>query len=259
MAVAKNAGLFTELDDRDFRAGSFERRVFRVGAGPPVLLLHELPGLSPLTLAFARERLAPAGFSVHMPVLFGEPGDRKLLCNTARVCLSQVIALWRSGCESPLLDWLKALCQDLRSRHPGPGVGVIGMCITGHFAIALMAEPSVVAPVTCQPVVPLWPCAARQLGLSSEQLRSVEMRAAASAPKPALLGLRFEADCLSPQARFEHLRASLGAGFEAHEIPGRGHSTLIEHFDPDTNSPTSKALVRVLAFLRERLLVDHPE
>ena len=37
----------------------------------------------------------------------------------------------------------------------GPGVGAIGMCFTGNFALTMMLEPSMLAPVLSQPSLPL--------------------------------------------------------------------------------------------------------
>ena len=56
-----------------FQAAGFERDVYRRGTGPGVVIIHEIPGITPKVTAFANEVVA-AGFTVVMPSLVGEPG-----------------------------------------------------------------------------------------------------------------------------------------------------------------------------------------
>ena len=53
--------------------GRWTRPVYRRGAGPAVIVIHEMPGLHPLVLRFA-SRVAAAGMTVFCPHLFGEAG-----------------------------------------------------------------------------------------------------------------------------------------------------------------------------------------
>jgi len=51
------------------------RDVWQAGTGPAVIVIHELPGLHPGVIDFAR-RVVAAGFTAVMPSLFGTPGRR---------------------------------------------------------------------------------------------------------------------------------------------------------------------------------------
>ncbi|MGA7800157.1 MAG: dienelactone hydrolase family protein [Gammaproteobacteria bacterium] len=241
------------------------RRVLRQGSGAAVIVMHELPGPTPQVLAFA-DRLAGAGFTAVLPVLFGVPGkplSRAYLAGEfARVCVSREFHCLRRNRSSPVTDWLRALCTHMHAECGGPGVGVVGMCLTGGFALALAADPSVLAPVMAQPSLPLGITASHRaaLGVSPQELAAVRARVAGGA---RLLGLRFSQDRLCPRARFERLRRELGEGFESVEIdssPGNrdgidatAHSVLTMDLVDRPGHPTHDALERVLAFLRERL------
>jgi dienelactone hydrolase len=238
---------------RWFEASGIRHAVYRRGVGPHVLLLHELPGLSARTLQITALHLVRAGFCVHLPLLFGAPGESRLLSHLPALCISRELQLFRSRASAPLLDWLRDLCRELHAANPdGPGVGVIGMCLTGNFAIALLAEPSVIAPVTCQPSLPLLPCSGLALGLADADLEAAKLRAETLAA-PALLGLRYARDRWCPKARFDRLQEEFGTGFKAVEVPGCGHSTLVEDFVDVPGSPSERAMGEVLDFLRQRL------
>ncbi len=163
----------------------------------------------------------------------------------ARLCVSREFALLASGATTPLAGWVRDLARTLHAECGGPGVGVLGMCVTGGFALAAMLEPAVVAPVLAQPAVPvpLGPGRAADLGLAATDLDRVVQRATDGCP---VLGVRYASD-RSTGTRFETLRRRLGEAFLAVELPGRGHATLTAERDP-------VAVERVTAFLRERLL-----
>jgi dienelactone hydrolase len=149
-----------------------------------------------------------------------------------------------AGKSSPVVSWLRALAHEEHARAGGPGVGVVGMCFTGGFALAMMVDDAVAAPVLCQPSVPFAVGRARaaDLNLSPADLEVVRRRAAEGC---AVLGLRFRKDPATG-TRFDTLRRELGDGFVAVELEGRGHSTVTEH-------RRQEAVDRVLAFFRERL------
>ena len=67
------------------------------------------------------------------------------------------------------------------------------MCFTGGFALAMMVDTSVVAPVLAQPSAPfaVSPGGSRDLNLSPSDLAVVKERAAAGCE---VLGLRFSKD-----------------------------------------------------------------
>ncbi len=244
-----------------FSHDGVSRGVYRLGSGPGVVLLHEVPGITPEAARLAR-RLAEAGYSVLMPSLFGTPGKpftvRYVAATVARVCIAGEFAALASARSGPIVDWLRALCRAAHAELGGPGVGVIGMCFTGNFAIALMADESVTAPVTSQPSLPFGRPA--ELKVSDDELVQIRARARAGVP---LLGLRFTGDPLCPAARFQRLRAELGERFEAIEIDStsgrhRGvrrfaHSVLTLDFVDEAGHPTRAALDRVLTFFAERL------
>lgn len=248
---------------RDFAETSFEhagrkRPVYRAGEGPGVIVVHEIPGITPEVARFAKW-VVEAGFHVVMPSLFGTPGKPKsagyILGAFARACISREFHMLASDAASPITEWLRALCRVVHEEQGGRGVGAVGMCLTGNFALSLMMEPAMMAPVLSQPSLPLPLGAARKRGLhvSPEQL------AAAQARSVPVLGLRFDTDPACPRERFERLREAFGARFEAIEIPARHaatkmrHSVLTNDLIDEAGQPTAAARDRVLAFLAENL------
>lgn len=239
--------------------------VFRGGAGPAVIVIHEIPGLHPGVVGFAR-RVVAAGFTVYMPSLVGEPGRPMTvpysLRSIARACIAREFTTWATGATSPITVWLRALARDAHAACGGTGVGVVGMCLTGGFALAMMVDATVVAPVLSQPSLPfpLTRRHRRDLGISDRDLAAVKARVADGA---CVMGLRFTGDVLVPAARFQRLRDELGDGFIAIEIDSsRGnphgitpvaHSVLTHHFVDEPGHPTREALDRVLGFFADRL------
>jgi len=185
---------------------------------------------------------------VVMPSLFGTPGVPQglgpIVKVMARVCVSSEFVAFRAGRTSPVTRWLGALADELHRELGGPGVGALGMCLTGGFALGMMASGPVVAPVLSQPSspIPLTPRGRADLGLSPADLETVKKKVADGCP---VLGLRYRGD-LATGTRFETLRRELGDGFLAVELPGKGHSVVTEHRDEES-------VQRVIAFFRERL------
>lgn len=241
------------------------RTVFCKGDGPGVVIMHEIPGITPEVQRFA-ERIADAGFTVFVPHLFGMPGKPLTapyaLGQMARACISREFLVLASRRSSPICDWLRALCRHVHAELGGKGVGALGMCLTGNFALALMVDDAVMAPVLSQPSLPfpLGKDRRKALHLSDDELRVVKRRAAAGV---GVLGLRFTHDPLCPPERFQRLRDELGNGFEGIEIdssPGNpyrhartAHSVLTKDLIDKEGQPTRAALERVLVFLSERL------
>jgi dienelactone hydrolase len=143
-----------------------------------------------------------------------------------------------------------------------PGVGVVGMCFTGGFALATALELSVVASVMSQPAMPapIGKHGRAALGLDAEDLATITERANDGL---RVLGLRFTNDRGCPPERFETLRATLGTSFEGIEIdssPGNpagvappAHAVLTVSLVDEPGHPTRVALDRVLTFLAEQL------
>jgi len=245
-------------------AGS-ERVVYQRGEGPGVVVMHEIPGITPEVARFARI-VADDGFRVYLPHLFGDPGrplsPGYVLGQMARACVSREFHVLASRSSSPITDWLRALCRKAHAECGGPGVGAIGMCLTGNFALALMVDECVMAPVLSQPSLPFPVTRERRSGLhvSPADLEVVRERARGGC---GVLGLRFTGDPMVPGERFERLRRELGEGFEAIEIdsgPGNpyglgraAHSVVTTELVDEAGHPTRQALDRVLGLFRERL------
>jgi dienelactone hydrolase len=242
------------------------RPVYRRGSGPAVIIIHEVPGVTPRVAAFGT-RVADAGFTAVLPSLFGTPGKDVsggyALRSMVQGCVSREFANWALSTTSPITLWLRALAKAEHARCGGPGVGAVGMCFTGGFALALMVADEVAAPVLSQPSLPFPLGAARKrdLAISNQDLAVIKARAAEG---QCVLGLRFTGDRAVPGERFQRLRDELGDRFIAVEIdsspgnrygvPRRAHSVLTEHLVDEPGHPTREALDRVLEFFRERLL-----
>ncbi|MCL8024406.1 dienelactone hydrolase family protein [Nocardioides bruguierae] len=227
--------------------------VHQRGEGPGVLVVHEVPGPTPSVVAFAEE-VVDAGFTVALPHLFGDlgrpPSGGYLARTVARVCVSRELTALGTGVTTPVAGWLRSLARDLHERVGGPaaapGVGVVGMCFTGGFALATMVDEAVAAPVLCQPSAPFAIGRRRSadLNLSPGDLETVKARVSAGCP---VLGVRYAEDPLVG-TRFDTLRRELGEGFLAVELDGAGHSTVTEQRD-------QHAVDEVLGFLRSRLVL----
>jgi dienelactone hydrolase len=254
-----------DFESSTFTAEGTARVIYRLGSGPAVIVISELPGITPLVARFGRT-VAGAGFTAVLPHVFGHdgrsPSNGYTLGSLARVCVSREFTVLALGRTSPIITWLRALAQDEHRRCGGPGVGAVGMCFTGGFALGMMVDDVVVAPVLSQPSLPFPVSRSRRraVGLSESDTQRVQQRALAGT---CVLGLRFSGDTWSPPERFEQLRELLGDAFVAVELdstPGNphghkkmAHSVLTEDLDDRPGTPTRDALDRVLSFFRERL------
>jgi dienelactone hydrolase len=220
---------------------------YRRGTGPGVVVISEIPGITPAVIAFADE-VVDAGFTVVMPHLFGTPGAANgtvpVVRTLGRICVSRELSLLALGQTQPVADWLRSLARALHADVGGPGVGAVGMCFTGGFALAMMVDTAVVAPVLAQPSAPIaiTPKRSADLNLSPADLDAVKARAAAGCQ---VLGLRYRSDPMVGK-RFDTLSRELGDAFLRVEFPGREHATLTEHRQQE-------AVDRVLAFFAEKL------
>ncbi len=252
-------------DDFELDHDGTRRTVFTRGSGPAVVVIHEIPGITPEVLRFA-QRVVDAGFRVYLPHLFGTPGRPFGMGYVASqlflACIRREFHVLARNHASPITGWLRAVCRRAFEECGGVGVGAVGMCLTGNFALALMVDERLMAPVLSQPSLPfpVTPSHRRALHVSPEELQAVRRRAAGGC---GVLGLRFTRDPLCPPERFERLREELGEAFEAIEIdsspgnpwgiPRTAHSVLTVDLVDEAGHPTRQALDRVLAFLRERL------
>lgn len=258
------ADSLADFTQRTFSAEGTRLTIWEKGSGPGVLVMHEVPGITPEVADFAR-RIADAGYTVSMPCLFGVPGQPyshlRSLQQLARACIAREFRVLALRQSSPITHVLRALCRDLHHRCGGPGVGAVGMCLTGNFALALMLEPCMLAPVLSQPSLPfaLTPAHARDLHLNDVELSAVKQRAQEGCP---VLGLRFRNDPMSPAARFSRLQDELGPAFRAVTLDiGKHarttpipHSVLaLERREEDPAHPTHEAMNAVLTLFAERL------
>jgi dienelactone hydrolase len=235
-----------------FTGGGYTHDVYRRGDGPGVVLIPEIPGIHPGVLGLGNH-LVDNGFTVAIPSLFGEPGRPVTVGYTLdslrRVCVAREFAALATNKHRPVADFLRALARDLNASTPGKGVGVIGQCFTGGFALAAAVDDSVLAPVLSQPSTPF--------PLTPFKDRATEQGVCA-------MGLRFSKDLMSPSERFTTLKERLGDAFEVIEIdsgPGNGHgfsraahSVLTLEVREVDGHPAYEARKRVVAFLKERLV-----
>ena len=236
----------------EFSADGRTRFVFTRGTGPGVVVIHEIPGITPRVAAFAND-VAQAGFTVAMPSLVGTPGRAVSgtygAASMIKLCVAREFTHWALQQTSPIIAWLRALAVDLHASAGGPGVGAVGMCFSGGFALGMMVDEVMVAPVLSQPSLPFAigkPARHADLNLSPADAQRVAERAAAGCE---VLGLRFDQDKLVG-TRFQSLRALLGDAFIAVELPStskRDHSVLTEQRDDES-------VERVIEFLRAKLL-----
>jgi dienelactone hydrolase len=250
-----------------FTAEGITHDVYRKGDGPGVVLIPEIPGITPQVLALGNH-LVDNGFSVACPSLFGQPGRPLsvgyLVPTMARACVAREFMALATDAERPVARYLRALARDLNERTPGKGVGVIGMCFTGGFALAAAVDDSVLAPVLSQPSLPLavTPARRRNPGVSEKEMDRVVRRATDEGL--CALGLRFTQDPAVPGERFQTLRQRLGDAFEVIEIdssPGNehgfsrmAHSVLTDQVREKDGHPAYEARKRVVEFFNERLL-----
>ncbi len=252
----------------DFYDGRWSRPVYRRGQGPAVIIIHEMPGLHPLVVRFAN-RVAAAGLTVFLPSLFGTPGKPlsmgyALGAMAKAVCISREFECWATDRSSPIVDWLRALSRKVHGECGGPGVGALGMCFTGNFALAMMTEPAVIAPVMAQPSLPFPVGQTRKaaLGVSPAEIACAKRRF--TDENLSLIGLRFHGDPVVPAERFATLKATFGNRFEAIELDSKDaqplwnqppHAPLTGNLrDDEPDGATKRTERRVIEFFKQRLL-----
>jgi len=252
--------------------------VYRKGEGPAVIVITEMPGISPLVLGFA-DRVVALGCTAVVPDLFGTAGRDPTaggrrqnatygMRSMAGACISREFTVFVTGRTSRVIGWLRALAALEHDRCGGPGVGVVGMCFTGGFALAMAVDRHVVAPVLSQPSLPLPITKSRKrtIDCSPAELDMVVGRCATEGLR--VLGLRFDGDPFVPVERFDFLRKRLGDGFIAIELDQadgnpaetlpKHHSVLTAGLIDEPGEPTRDALDQVLALFNRKLLGKEP-
>lgn len=272
------ADALADFTRRDITLDGTTRRVLISGTGPAVIVMTEMPGISPEVARFARW-VRDAGFCVWMPSLFGRdgavPDAEEAVAIFRRACVSaEFRALAGSGPArgaSPVTHWLRALARVAHAECGGPGVGAVGMCFTGNFALAMMLEPAVLAPVLCQPSLPLDDPAG--IEMSEPELAAVRERM--QRDDLHAMAYRFEGDRFCRAERFAAYTQALGDRFVARVLPdsaarreglspffaqvvGGPHSVVTAHLIDEAGQPTRAARDEILAFLADRLLARSP-
>jgi dienelactone hydrolase len=224
-----------------------EHDVYERGEGPAVVLIQELPGIGQETLRLA-EALIAAGYRVVLPHLFGPLGRTAIPGNLVRVlCLRREFRVFAKSESSPIVDWLRALCRDVKNGANARGVGVIGMCLTGNFAITLMGDDAVLAAVAAQPSLGRTPSG---LHMSETEVQATCARIDALGLGP-MLAFRFEGDRMCPPEKFVALDAVFNRDarrVDLRTLPGAGHAVLTRDFLDRQGRPRSDALERVIAY-----------
>ena len=260
--------LLAEWSPAPFTAAGITHDVYIRGSGPGVVLLPEIPGMTPQVIGLANH-LVDAGFTVAVPSLFGRPGREispgYALRSIAKACITREFAAFARNADRPIAEYVRALARHLHDKVGGRGVGVIGMCFSGGFALASAVEPAVLAPVGSQPSVP-FPVSGghkRDLGMTYRDRDVIAERVRSEGL--CLVGLRFSEDSASPADRFTELEKAFGPGWRAIELnskPGnpdgigkREHSVLTSADVDKPGHPTNAARAEITEFLRNRLSV----
>lgn len=259
------------LDKRD-ALEDFERRpvtllgetrlVYVAGSGPAVVVMTEMPGISPHVARFARW-VRDAGFTVYMPHLFGKDGEPPTtlyaIKELAKGCVSRQFRALAANESSPVTQWLRALAAQAHGECGGKGVGAIGMCFTGNFALSMMLEPAVLAPVMAQPSLPLFQKGG--MHIAPEELSTIKARM--EAEDLTVRAYRFDGDSFCRAERFAAFAEALGDRFEARVLPDSAanpdtpmknpHSVVTLHLIDEAGQPTREARDEIIDFFRMRL------
>ena len=272
-ATQRNMNEDDALEDftgREITLDGVTKKVYVAGSGPAVIVMTEMPGISPHVARFSRW-VRDAGFTVYMPSLFGRDGAVPSAGEGGaifqRACISAEFRALRANESSPVTQWLMALARFAHQECGGPGVGAIGMCWTGNFALSMMLEPAVLAPVLSQPSLPLNDPGG--LEISPADIQAVRRRL--DKEKLTVLAYRFEGDKFCRAQRFAAYADALGDRFVGRVLPDSAanpdvppffaqhvptpHSVVTAHLIDEAGQPTMAARDEILAFFAARLRV----
>ncbi len=263
-----------DFQTREITLDGFTKRVYVAGRGPAVIVMTEMPGISPHVARFSRW-VRDAGFTLYMPSLFGRDGEVATAEDgmqvMQRACVSAEFRAFANkkgpNQASPVTQWLRDLARLAHGECAGPGVGAIGMCFTGNFALTMMLEPSMLAPVLSQPSLPFDDPAGLEIG--PEDLKAVRDRL--EREDLSVLAYRFEGDRYCKAERFAAYASALGDRFVARVLPDTAagktglspffekvvaspHSVVTAHLIDEAGQPTIAARDEILSFFKQRLL-----
>ena len=129
---------------------------------------------------------------------------------------------------------------------------VIGMCLTGNFAISLMASEAVLAGFASQPSLAI--LKQRSLHMSLEEISKVKSKLDKVGPMHCG---RFEGDKLCTAQKFELIDKTFNTinqkRIVLHELPGNGHSILTLDFVDEVGHPTQKVLSDIIDYFDGQL------
>jgi dienelactone hydrolase len=253
---------------REITLDGVTKVVYVTGSGPGVIVMAEMPGISPHVARFGRW-VRDAGFTVYMPSLFGRdgavPSAEDGTAVFQRACISAEFRALAANVSSPVTKWLMALARLAHKECGGPGVGAIGMCFTGNFALTMMLEPSMLAPVLSQPSLPLNDPAG--IEIAPDEVEAVRQRL--DREDLTVLGYRFEGDSFCTAQRFAAYSKALGNRFVGRVLPDSAankdvppffakyvttpHSVVTVHLIDEAGQPTIAARDEILAFFAKRL------
>jgi dienelactone hydrolase len=257
-----------DFDPRMFTLEGVTKTVHVAGRGPAVIVMPEMPGISPHVARFGRW-VRDAGFTVYMPSLFGRdgavPGAEEGAATFQRACVSAEFRALGANRSSPVTAWLRSLARLAHEECGGPGVGAIGMCFTGNFALTMMLEPVMLAPVLSQPSLPLDDPGG--LEIAPDDLAAVRDRL--EREDLTVMAYRFSGDRVCRAQRFAAYSEALGDRFIPHVLPDGAanrdtapffekyvptpHSVLTAHLIDEAGQPTIAARDEILSFFTRRL------
>lgn len=251
----------SDFDCRELEFLGQKKRVYVSGDGPGVIVMAEMPGIYAHVARFAR-MVRDAGFTVWMPALFGTEGGPVTraggLGTMVRACISREFRAFAANRSSPVTQWLRQLAAHAHHASGGKGVGAIGMCFTGNFALSMMLEPAMLAPVLSQPSLPL--LQDDGLHIAPDELAAVKARL--EAEDLTVLAYRFDGDPFCKAARFAAYEQALGDRFQGRVLaddsalpgtPMRPHSVVTLHLIDREGEPTRAAVDEILGFFAQRL------
>ncbi len=257
-----------DFDPREITLEEVTKVVHITGSGPAVIVMTEMPGISPQVTRFSRW-VRDAGFTVYMPSLFGRdgavPGVEEGTEVFRRACVSAEFRALAANKSSPITQWLRSLARLAHTQCGGPGVGAIGMCFTGNFALSMMLEPAMLAPVLAEPTLPLDDPAG--LEIAPEELSAVRERL--EREDLTVMAYRFAGDRFCRAERFAAYSEALGERFIGRVLPDSAanpetapffeqvvaspHSVVTAHLIDEAGQPTIAARDEILRFFAQRL------